>query len=50
MEIFRDLYLGIEPDQMAATADLIERSPPPGWTRDLTAEGGRVRPPRYGPG
>jgi hypothetical protein len=39
MEIFRDLYLSIEPDGMAATADLIERSPPPGWTRDRAAEG-----------
>jgi hypothetical protein len=38
MEIFRDLYLSIEPDRMAATADLIERSPPPGWTRDLIVE------------
>jgi hypothetical protein len=38
MEIFRDLYISIEPDQMAATADLIERSPPPGWTRDRAAE------------
>jgi hypothetical protein len=42
MEIFRDLYIGVEPDRMAVTADQIERSPPPGWTRDLTAEA-RVR-------
>ncbi len=42
MEIFRDLYIGVEPDRMAVMADQIERSPPPGWTRDLTAEG-RVR-------
>jgi len=39
MEIFRDLYLSVEPDRMAATADLIEGSPPPGWTRDRAAEG-----------
>ncbi len=39
MEIFRDLYISVEPDRMAATADLIERSPPPGWTRDRAAEG-----------
>jgi hypothetical protein len=39
MEIFRDLSISIEPDRMAAIADLIERSPPPGWSRDRTAEG-----------
>jgi hypothetical protein len=38
MKIFRDLYLRIDPDHMAATADLIEGSPPPGWTRDRAAE------------
>src|SRR5437016_5630723 len=45
MEIFRDLYISIEPDRMAATADLIERSPPAGWTRDRATEGkGRSAP------
>lgn len=39
MEIFRDLYLSIEPDRMAAMADLLEHSPTPGWTRDRVAEG-----------
>jgi hypothetical protein len=38
MEIFRDLYISIDPDRMAATADLIERNPPTGWTRDRAAE------------
>jgi hypothetical protein len=31
MEVFRDLYINIAPDRMAAVADLIERSPPEGW-------------------
>jgi hypothetical protein len=39
MEIFRDLSITIEPDRMAALADQIEQSPPPGWTRDRVAEG-----------
>jgi hypothetical protein len=39
MEVFRDLYVSIEPDGMAAVADLIERSPPEGWGRDRAAEG-----------
>jgi hypothetical protein len=34
MEVFRDLYLSIEADGMAAMVDLIESSPPSGWTRD----------------
>ncbi len=38
MEVFRDLYVSVEPDRMAATADLIERSLPAGWTRDRAAE------------
>src|SRR4051794_33479684 len=38
MEIFRDLHINIEPDRMAETADLIERTPPTGWTRDRAAE------------
>ena len=48
MEIFRDLYLSVEPDRMAATADMIERSPPPAG-RDRAAEGRARRPPCYGP-
>jgi hypothetical protein len=38
MEVFRDLYVSIEPDGMAAIADRIEQSPPEGWTRDRAAE------------
>src|SRR5436190_23150123 len=38
MEVFRDLYISIEPDRMAETADLIEQNPPAGWTRDWAAE------------
>jgi hypothetical protein len=38
MEIFRDLSINVEPDRMAAIADLIDRSPPSGWTRDRAAE------------
>jgi hypothetical protein len=38
MEVFQDLYLSVEPDLMAATADLIGRSPPAGWARDCAAE------------
>jgi len=39
MEVFRDLYVSVEPDRMAAIADLIERSAPAGWARDRAAEG-----------
>jgi hypothetical protein len=39
MEIFRDLSINIEPERMTALADLIGRSPPPGWARDWAAEG-----------
>src|SRR5262249_60053317 len=38
MKIFRDLYISIDPDRLAAIADSIERTPPPGWTRDRAAE------------
>jgi hypothetical protein len=39
MEVFRDLYVIVEPDRMAAIADRIERSAPAGWARDRAAEG-----------
>lgn len=38
MEVFRDLYISVEPDRMAAMADAIERSAPAGWGRDRGAE------------
>jgi hypothetical protein len=38
MEVYRELYLRMDPDQMAAVADQIERSPPQGWARDRAAE------------
>src|SRR5438067_1734346 len=50
MEVFRDLYVSIEPDGMAAIADLIEQSPPPGWTRDRAAEGRTRAEPVLKPG
>jgi len=39
MEVFRDLYVSVQSDRMAAVADLIERSPPAAWARDRAAEG-----------
>jgi hypothetical protein len=38
MEVFRDLYISVELDGMAAIADRIEQSPPDGWARDRAAE------------
>ena len=39
MEVFREMYLRGEPEQLAATIDEIERRMPPGWSRDREAEG-----------
>jgi hypothetical protein len=38
MEVFRELSINIEPERMAAMADLIGRSLPAGWTRDRVTE------------
>jgi hypothetical protein len=38
MQIFRELNISAEPDQMAAIADQIEQSLPVGWARDPIAE------------
>jgi hypothetical protein len=40
MEVFRDLYVGADTDQMATVVEQIERSLPPGWARDREMEGG----------
>jgi hypothetical protein len=42
MEIFRDLFIRGDADQLAATMDEVERSLPQGWARDQQAES-RVR-------
>ncbi len=38
MEIFRSLSIAVEPDKLALMADLVDQSPPMGWTRDRVAE------------
>jgi len=38
MRIFRDLHISVGPERMAAIADRIADSPPPGWTRDRAPE------------
>ncbi len=38
MEIFRDLYVSVDAERMAAIADLIDQSPPKGWVRDRAVE------------
>lgn len=42
MEVFRDLYVGVDADRMAAVVEQIDRAPPPGWLRDREVEG-RIR-------
>jgi hypothetical protein len=39
MEVFRDLFLRGESEQLAKLMDEVEKSLPPGWVRDRTIEG-----------
>jgi hypothetical protein len=49
MEVFRDLYLHGDREQVAAAIAEVERSLPGGWTRDSVAEAGMRSVARAGP-